>query len=160
MSYEILKGLEPAEFYHWFGRISEIPRGSRKEAGIIAFLEDFAAKRDKKKLLPYFTQSGEDREKNGDQYLANMKDGAWAGIKYFAFDGTERRITVSIRGTAAGTVKVYTNRNMPPVASLLIRPSKDWTEYTGKLSVPVGTAPLVFLYEGPGSLDFLNFTIE
>ena len=121
---------------------------------------DFADKQDKKKLLPYFTQTGGDREENGDQYLANMRDGAWCGFKYFAFDGTGRRITVSVRGTAAGTIKVYTSQNLPSVASILIRPSKDWTEYTGKLSVPAGTEPLVLAYEGAGALDFRYFTVE
>ena len=121
---------------------------------------DFAAKQDKKMLLPYFTQSGEDREKNPDQYIANLKDGAWADFKYFAFDGAENRICVTVRGTAAGTLKVCTNRNMPPVASVLIRPSEDWTEYRGKISVPAGTAALYFAYEGAGTLDFKDFTIE
>ena len=34
---------------------------------------------------PYFTQSGGDREGDGDQYIANLQNGAWAGFKYFAF---------------------------------------------------------------------------
>ena len=29
---------------------------------------------------PYFTQSGRDREEHGDQYIANMRDGATAGF--------------------------------------------------------------------------------
>ena len=121
---------------------------------------DFAAKQDRKKELPFFTQSAEDREENGDQHLANMKDGAWAGFKYFSFDGTEKVFSVTARGEAAGTIKVYANRSMPPVASILVRPSEDWTEYSGKINIPAGTAPLYFVYEGAGSLDFLDFTIE
>lgn len=34
---------------------------------------------------PYFTQDGPDREDSGNQYIANMRDGAVAGFKYFAF---------------------------------------------------------------------------
>jgi len=45
MTYDCLKGLEPADFFHWFGRISAIPRGSHKEEKIVAFLEDFAKER-------------------------------------------------------------------------------------------------------------------
>ena len=45
MTYECLKGLEPADFFHWFGAVSAVPRGSRKEEKIVAFLEDFAKKR-------------------------------------------------------------------------------------------------------------------
>lgn len=43
--YEVLNGLEPACFFKWFGEISRIPRGSRKEGQIIAFCQEFAQKR-------------------------------------------------------------------------------------------------------------------
>ena len=45
MTYECLKGLEPADFFHWFGQIAQIPHGSRKEEKIVAFLADFAKQR-------------------------------------------------------------------------------------------------------------------
>lgn len=38
---------------------------------------------------PYFTQTGKDREGNGDQYIANMRDGAVAGFKYFDIRGSK-----------------------------------------------------------------------
>ena len=56
---------------------------------------------------PYFTQSGSDREEAGDQYIANINDGAWAGYKYFTFR-FEKLITVRVRGTARGCFKVST----------------------------------------------------
>lgn len=34
---------------------------------------------------PYFTQEGEDREHNPNQYIADLGHGATAGFKYFAF---------------------------------------------------------------------------
>ena len=120
---------------------------------------DDARKKDKKNLLPYFTQSGEDREENGDQYIANLRDGAWCGFKYFAFEGTESRITVTVRGQAEGTLKVFTNQNMLPVASVLIRRSEDWTTFSVPLTLPAGTASLYFVYEGAGSVDFQSFEI-
>ena len=120
---------------------------------------DDARKKDKKNLLPYFTQSGEDREENGDQYIANLRDGTWCGFKYFAFDGTESRITVTVRGQAEGTLKVFTNRNMLPVASILIRRSEDWAVFSTSLTLPAETAPLYFVYEGAGSVDFQSFEI-
>ena len=43
--YDVLKGLEPAEFFYWFGEITAIPRESSNEAGMIEFLRDFAQKR-------------------------------------------------------------------------------------------------------------------
>lgn len=45
MDYACLKGLAPADFFHWFGVVSAIPRGSYKEDRIVAFLEDFARQR-------------------------------------------------------------------------------------------------------------------
>lgn len=121
---------------------------------------DEAKKKDKKKLLPYFTQSGEDREENEDQYIANLRHGSWCGFKYFAFDGSESKLTVTIRGDAAGTLKVYTDRDLPPVAYVPVKPSDDWTEYSEKLEITAGEAPLYFVYEGGGSLDFSVFEIE
>ena len=121
---------------------------------------DEAKKKDKKKLLPYFTQSGEDREENEDQYIANLRHGSWCGFKYFAFDGSESKLTVTIRGDAAGTLKVYTDRDLPPVAYVPVKPSDDWTSFSGKLTIPAGTASLYFVYEGGGSLDFAAFEIQ
>ena len=121
---------------------------------------DVARKKDKKNLLPYFTQSGGDREENGDQYIANLRDGAWCGFKYFSFDGTERRITVTVRGDAAGALKVYTSRNLSPVASIPVKPSESWTGFTGAFRIPAGIVPLYFVYEGAGSMDFQTFEIS
>lgn len=63
----------------------------------------YDGKKNKKlmKTHPFFTQSGDDREDNGDQYIANMQDGSWAGYKYFDFD-VEKEISVTIRGEAWG----------------------------------------------------------
>ncbi len=84
---------------------------------------DDARKKDRKKLLPYFTQSGEDREENGDQYLANLKDGSWCGFRYFNFDGTEKSLAVTVRGDAAGTLKAYTDRSLPLGACVPVGPA-------------------------------------
>ena len=43
--YDCLKGLEPAEFFYWFGEISVIPRETRNEWGIVEFLQNFAKER-------------------------------------------------------------------------------------------------------------------
>jgi len=43
--YDVLKGLEPAEFFYWFGEITAIPRESGNEAGMIEFLKGFAQER-------------------------------------------------------------------------------------------------------------------
>ncbi len=54
---------------------------------------------------PYFTQSGSDRESMPDQYIANMKDGAVAGFKYFDFSsGHPKNIDIEIKGKADGKI--------------------------------------------------------
>lgn len=121
---------------------------------------DEARKVDKNNDLPYFTQSGEDREANGDQYIANLKDGAWCGFKYFAFDAESQGLTITIRGTGRGQLQVYTDRAKAPVAQIDVTPSEDWTAFSGPLSVSAGTWPLYFVFAGEGAVDFLRFELQ
>lgn len=120
---------------------------------------DTARKKDKDNLYPYFTQSGEDREEKGDQYIANMRDGAWAGFKYFTFDGTEHHIRVTTREIGEGVLRVYCDRNAAPVASVLIHPVDDWQTAESDITLSSGIHPLFFVYEGNGAMDFLSFEI-
>mgnify|MGYP000204048149 CR=1 FL=1 len=115
--------------------------------------------KDKKKLHPYFTQSGADREKDGDQYIANMTGGAWAGFKYFTFTGGESRLSVKVRGSG-GMRKVFTDRRGKAVCEMTFNPSEEFQSITGKFSVPAGVHPLYFVYEGSGAIDFTGFTIQ
>lgn len=115
--------------------------------------------KDKKKLHPYFTQSGADREKDGDQYIANMTDRAWAGFKYFAFTGEESRLSVKVRGTG-GTVKVFTDRNGKAVCEITVKPSEAFQNFAGQFSISAGVHPLYFVYEGSGVIDFTEFSIQ
>ena len=121
---------------------------------------DTARKVDKKNEYPYFTQSGEDREENGDQYIANMRDGAWCGFKYFVFDGDEKQLTVRVRGTAMGRLKVYTDRAKLPVADVRVTASGDYADFSAPLALSAGVQPLYFVYEGSGAMDFESFTAE
>lgn len=121
---------------------------------------DNARKTDKKNQLPYFTQSGQDREENGDQYIANLRNGSWCGFKYFTFDGTENQVRVVVRGNAEGMLKILVNRQTAPVASIRIQSGEEWVKYSGNLKLPSGILPLYFVYEGSGSLDFKDFEIK
>lgn len=126
--------------------------------GIIC--SDGARKKDRKNLLPYFTQSGGDRQTDGDQYIANLRHGSWCGFKFFVFDGNESKMTVSVRGNAVGSLKVYTQQQANPVAIIRISPCEKWTEFSGNLDRISGTVPLFFVYEGEGSMDFIAFEME
>lgn len=116
--------------------------------------------KDRKGVHPYFTQSGADREENGDQYIANMTDGAWAGFKYFSFDGDERTISATLRGAATGMLKVYTKRGGSCIAEIKIQPSVRFTSCSADFSIPAGVWPLYFVFEGSGAFDFQGFTIN
>ena len=123
-----------------------------------AYLKTY--EKDKKKIHPYFTQSGEDREGDGDQYIANMRDGATAGYKYFEFDGL-KTITVSLRGQGEGQMEVRLRPNEAPIALFSVHPEAAWKQFTGIVNTPVsGKQALYFTYSGEGYVDFNSFTLE
>ena len=110
---------------------------------------------------PYFTQTGGDREGDGDQYIANMRDGAVAGFKYFAMERSGI-ISVTVRGNANGKVNIYTNTALSeklceiPIEALGKTEKKFETAY---LCEP-GVKPLFFYYEGYGAMDFISFEMR
>lgn len=107
---------------------------------------------------PYFTQSGEDREHTPDQYIANMRDGATAGFKYFDFKGANE-ISVKVRGSGTGELIVSTSEDGEPVAKIKLAPSREWATFKAPLSVPDGVHALYFRYSGKGRIDFDRFTL-
>ena len=109
---------------------------------------------------PFLTQSGGDREGDGDQYIANLQNGAWAGFKYFAFTGGEKTVSVTVRGGANGKLRVTTAHDDAPVAEIPITPSPDWNKFSAPLSVIPGKAPLYFTWHGNGAVDLTAFDIE
>lgn len=117
----------------------------------------------KKRLAdhPYFTQSGKDRESDGDQYIANMHSGATAGFKYFLFDGTEKKITVELGGTAKGVIQVSVDEGFATLAAETEFTSDgSETVIAADLTVPEGKYPLYLRFCGEGAVDFRAFTLE
>ena len=101
---------------------------------------------------PYFTQTGKDRESDGDQYIANMRTGATAGFKYFTFDGTESMIEV--KGKGRGKFLVSTDpEGRDIVADVPVAGSAPF-------SISKGVHALYFRYEGSDAADFISFTIR
>lgn len=109
---------------------------------------------------PCFTQSGVDRESEGDQYISNLRDGAWAGFKYFSFTESVSKITVKARGEAEGELIVSVKRNEEPAARIRIEAGAEWKEFSAPFKVPQGEYPLYFTYKGQGALDFSSFIIQ
>ena len=128
--------------------------------GTFAYLKTF--EKDRKKLHPYFTQSGIDRNENGDQYIANMRNGSVAGFKYFDLDKT-KHISIRTRG-GSGKMFVYTElddcKKDKPVAQIEISASRPWqisavTEFASTR----GVKPLYFVWQGTAPLDFAGFEL-
>ena len=116
--------------------------------------------KDKQQEHPYFTQSGEDRESDPDQYLANLRDGATAGFKYFKFDELSK-ITVTVRGSGTGRMEVRTTPKGDVTAEIPITPTADWQSFEGHTRASLtGVHALNFTFSGTGSVDFKGFSLE
>ena len=108
---------------------------------------------------PAFTQEGEDRECDPNQYIQNMRDGATAGFKYFAMDGA-KAVTVETRGDARGEMVVRDGMGGPVVARVALAPSDGWAKHSGRMAIGDGRKALYFTYEGEGYADFRGFVLE
>ena len=108
---------------------------------------------------PYFTQDGPDREDSGNQYIANMRDGAVAGFKYFAFkDAAE--IKVHCTGSANGRLQVSTAPDFSTLcADIFIKNGSQVGEKVS-LTIPDGTYPLYFRFTGSGKMNFHWFELQ
>ncbi|MEQ2444831.1 family 43 glycosylhydrolase [Pseudoflavonifractor sp. CLA-AP-H29] len=110
---------------------------------------------------PYFTQTGKDGEERDSQYIANMRDGAVAGFKYFDFQSLQS-VSVQVQGRADGVLLVSdTPEFKTPAARMEIKLSGDgWKELSAPCAIPDGTRPLYFRFVGKGRLDFRSFTLR
>ncbi len=115
---------------------------------------------------PYFTQKGEDRESDENQYIANMRDGATAGYKYFSLDKLSA-ISLLMSGTGNGVMQVRTDIGAEPIAEIKVDcrgTDEIWFETKSILNQNLtqadkGTA-LYFTYTGDGSVNFHGFVLE
>ncbi|PRA09468.1 MULTISPECIES: family 43 glycosylhydrolase [unclassified Paenibacillus] len=108
---------------------------------------------------PYFTQEGEDREENGNQYIANFQDGATAGYKYFQF-AEGNRFRIKIRGEATGKILVTHHLGGEVCASVIITPSEEWQNYETAFSPEKGRQPVFITFQGTGVIDILEFEFK
>ncbi len=92
-------------------------------------------------------------------FIANLKDGAIAGFKYFKLHGLSS-IGVTVKADAACSICVRTAMEGEDIAVIEAAPCKDWTEYTAKAKVPDGVAALYFICRGKGSVCLQKFRLE
>ena len=107
--------------------------------------------------FPKITQDGKD----GDEeigYIANMKDTATAGFKYFEFKGV-KQIKLKVRGYARGEFEIKTSWDGPVIGKIEIGFSNVWKEYVRDIQIPDGVHPLYITFKGYGSASLASFTL-
>lgn len=117
---------------------------------------DGPAPRKKLSGHPYFTQA----RAGGAQYIANMRDGAVAGFKYFLMDGANQ-VELALCGRGVGTMQVsespdFSIRN----ACVPVRLTGVPAAFSGDLDITPGKKALYFKFMGTGAVDFLSFTLK
>lgn len=113
-----------------------------------------------RKMHPYITQSGEDRENQPEQYITNMQDGSVAGFKYFDFHDAHE-ISVTVRGTGNGRIYVTDEKQGNILlADIVVTPSQTNITFTAPFMVSNGKHALHFTYKGSGSIDFIQFELN
>ena len=107
---------------------------------------------------PYFTQTGRDREEDGDQYIANMRDGATAGFKYFQITGAPR-VRLELGGFGSGTMQISDTPAFDHPSVIHCNLDGKRTVCKGVLPVSNGVKALYFRYRGNGAIDFHSFEL-
>ncbi|MFE3105089.1 family 43 glycosylhydrolase [Nocardia tengchongensis] len=105
---------------------------------------------------PFLTQTGGDREGAGDQYIANMRDGAVAGFKYFDIS-EPTTLTLETRGSGRGMVEVSDSLAGPPIATVPVGPDVSCAE--ARIDALNPRMALYFRYRGTDTIDFHSFTL-
>lgn len=116
--------------------------------------------KNKGKLHPYFTQTGIDRNLDGDQYIANMRNGAVAGYRYFEMNNCPK-VTVFVSGKGKGKIDVKTDLEGKSICEIQIEVSGKNQIFHSKIDVSLnGIQSLYFTYIGKGYIDFHAFELD
>ena len=108
--------------------------------------------------FPKVTQDGRD----GDEelgYIANMRNTATAGYKYFDCQGI-RAVTIRTKGYANGVMEIRTAWNGEVLGTIPIGYANVWKDTTAEIAIPDGVQPLYFTFNGNGYLQFAAFTLH
>ena len=108
--------------------------------------------------FPKITQEGRDGDENYG-YIANMRDSATAGFKYFDCKGI-KKISVKTKGYANGEIQVKTAWDGPVLGSVPIGYANVWHYTSADITIPDGVNALYFTFKGQGHLQFASFVLE
>ncbi|MFW6306088.1 MAG: family 43 glycosylhydrolase [Bacillota bacterium] len=109
------------------------------------------------KQFPKITQDGKDGDKEIG-YIANMKDSATAGFKYFDCKGI-KRFKIKVRGYCKGYFEIKTSWDGKVLGSIPVEFSNIWKEYSTDIDIPDGVQALYLTYRGDGSASLASFIL-
>ena len=108
--------------------------------------------------FPKITQDGRDGDENPG-YVANLRDGASAGFKYFDCKGV-RRVTIRVRGYCKGAFEVRTIWDGPSLGRIPVDFSNEFKPYEADIAIPDGVNALYFTYTGHGAANLASFALH
>lgn len=106
----------------------------------------------------YVTQDGRDGDEV-PQHIANMRDTATAGFKFFDCRGTALT-GLTVRGWCDGAFEVLTAPEGEVLGRVPVGRTDEWQAWTGRVPLPDGVNALFLRYRGPGYADLLDFTLS
>ncbi len=117
-------------------------------------------KKFRKKDHPYFTQDKKDGDHSAVQYIANMKDGAVAGFKYFDFQLADS-IWIIFGGVCDGTLQISDHPEFTNLwAEIQVKNQSGSNNVIADLQKQPGIRPLYFRFIGEGAMEFYSFVLQ
>lgn len=108
--------------------------------------------------FPKIIQDGRDGDEEPG-YIANMKDSATAGFKYFMYEGVTK-ISIAVRGYARGCFEVRQKKEGNVLAKIPVQNSNIWENYTAEAAFENGTGALYLTYKGDGVASLKSFAFS
>ena len=109
---------------------------------------------------PFFTQTGKDQEGDGGQYIANMRNGAVAGFKYFDIREL-KTVSVELSGAAEGEFLLSDRPDFQTVsARTQLKLTGGRAEFHAPCAMADGERALYFKFCGKGSVHFHFFSLK
>lgn len=108
--------------------------------------------------FPKIMQDGRDGDEEPG-YIANIKDGATAGFKYFSCEGISE-IRVKTRAYCDGVFEVRTAWDGEVLAKIPVVSSNVWEESCAPVQIPDGKQAIYLTYRGSGNPSLLSFSLH
>ena len=107
--------------------------------------------------FPKIMQDGRDGDED-EGYIANIKDSATAGFKYFRCKNI-RKCSITTRGYADGIFEIRTKWDGAVLASIKVQNSNVWETYTADIDLPDGIHAIYITYVGGGNVSLKSFAL-